>query len=51
MEMKGKFSLKMINKSEHKDKYFDSDYNFLWNYIDRVTKQRKVQKIQGNVLP
>ena len=37
MQSKGKFSMKMINKSEWKEKHFDSDYNFLCRYCDKVT--------------
>lgn len=29
METKGKFNIKMINKSEYRDKYFDEGYNFM----------------------
>ena len=37
METKGKFSMKMIKKSEWKEKHFDNDYNFLCRYCDKVT--------------
>lgn len=49
METKGKFNLKMLNKSEFREKHFDEDFNFLWGYIDRVTKQRKIQKMQVSI--
>lgn len=46
METKGKFSIKMINKSNHREKYFDSDYNFLYEYLDGITKNMAVKKMQ-----
>lgn len=46
METKGKFSIKMINKSNHREKYFDTDYNFLSEYVDGVTKNMAVKKMQ-----
>lgn len=38
METKGRFNIKMLNKSEFAEKYFDSDYNFLHQYFDKITK-------------
>jgi serine/threonine-protein kinase PRP4 len=41
METKGKFSIKMINKSIFKDKHFDNDLNFLHHEVDNITKEPK----------
>lgn len=49
METKGKFSNKMLRKSVFRDKHFDDDYNFLWNYVDKLSKEHKVQKMQVNI--
>lgn len=38
IETKGKFSNKMLNKSEFRFKHFDEEYNFFYNYYDRTTK-------------
>ena len=35
METKGKMTMKMINKSNFKEKYFDNDYNFLCKYVEK----------------
>lgn len=48
-ETKGKFSNKMLAKSAFQDKHFDDDYNFLWSYVDKVTKEHKMQKMQVTV--
>lgn len=48
-ETKGKFSNKMLAKSVFRDKHFDDDYNFLWTYVDKVTKEHKMQKMQVTV--
>lgn len=45
METKGKFSIKMLSKSEFREKHFDNDFNFLCHTIDKITKQPKVQKM------
>lgn len=38
METKGKFSIKMLNKSSFREKHFDDDHNFLWSFVDPITK-------------
>lgn len=38
METRGKFSVKMLKKCKHFDKYFDSEFNFLYTYYDKSTK-------------
>ena len=42
MEIKGKISNKMIKKGTAKDKHFDSNLNFQYLEIDKVTKKEKV---------
>ncbi|KAI6648867.1 Serine/threonine-protein kinase PRP4-like [Oopsacas minuta] len=42
MEMKGKFSNKMIKKGLAKDKHFDSQLNLQYLEIDKVTKKEKI---------
>lgn len=49
METKGKFSIKMLNKSVFRQKHFDDDHNFLWSFVDPITKENKIQKIQVGV--
>ena len=49
METKGKFSMKMLNKSFFVEKHFDSDHNFLFHCLDSLTKEPKVQKMQVNI--
>lgn len=51
METKGKFSMKMINKSEFKEKHFDGDYNFLFRYNDKYTNEARIKKIQPVITP
>jgi len=38
METKGKFSVKMLKKCKYFDKYFDSEFNFLYSFYDKSTK-------------
>ena len=42
MEIKGKISNKMIKKGTAKDKHFDSNLNFQYLEIDKVTKKEKI---------
>lgn len=49
METKGKFSIKMLSKSEFRDKHFDADFNFLYHTIDKISKQPKVQKMEVTI--
>ena len=42
MELKGKFSNKMIKKGVMKDKHFDSQLNFQYLEVDKVTKKEKI---------
>jgi serine/threonine-protein kinase PRP4 len=41
MEVKGKFPNKLIRKAQFKDQHFDSDCNFLYSEIDKVTEREK----------
>ena len=49
METKGRFSIKMLNKSIFRQKHFDHDLNFLHHQIDKITKQPKEVKMQVNI--
>lgn len=51
METKGKFTIKMLNKSFHREKYFDDDYNFLFRFKDKITGEEKVNKMQITITP
>ncbi|XP_057651943.1 serine/threonine-protein kinase PRP4 homolog [Diorhabda carinulata] len=42
MDVKGKFPNKVIRKGAFKDQHFDSNYNFLYHEIDKVTEREKV---------
>lgn len=39
MDVKGKFPNKVIRKGAFKDQHFDSNYNFLYHEIDKVTER------------
>ena len=39
MDLKGKMSNKFIRKGQFKDAHFDSNYNFLYQEIDKVTEK------------
>lgn len=39
MDLKGKFSNKVIRKGAFKDNYFDDNYNFLYREVDRLTER------------
>ncbi|XP_027203638.2 uncharacterized protein LOC113797461 isoform X1 [Dermatophagoides pteronyssinus] len=45
MDLRGKFSHRMIRKASFRDQHFDSDYNFLYQDIDRVTEKVKIVTI------
>ncbi|RWS05742.1 serine/threonine-protein kinase PRP4-like protein [Dinothrombium tinctorium] len=42
MDLKGKFSNKLIRKGAYKDQHFDANCNFLYQEIDKVTEREKV---------
>ncbi|RWS28390.1 Serine/threonine-protein kinase PRP4-like protein [Leptotrombidium deliense] len=42
MDLKGRFSNKMIRKGAFKDQHFDQNCNFLYQEIDKVTEREKV---------
>lgn len=37
MDLKGKFPNKIIRKGMFRDQHFDSNYNFLYHEVDKVT--------------
>ena len=45
MEIKGKLSNKMIKKGLAKDKHFDSQLNFQYLEVDKVTKKEKISTL------
>ena len=42
MDLKGKISTKVIRKGKFKDQHFDSQCNFLYHEVDRVTERVSV---------
>ncbi|CAH1967028.1 unnamed protein product [Acanthoscelides obtectus] len=42
MDVKGKFPNKVIRKGAFKDQHFDSNCNFLYHEIDKVTEREKI---------
>lgn len=42
MDMFGRFSVKQIRKGAFKDQHFDSNNNFLYKDIDKVTEKEKI---------
>ena len=46
METRGRFSVKMLKKCAHYHKYFDSEFNFLYSYYDKNTKENTVKNLQ-----
>lgn len=42
MDLRGKFSHRLIRMANTKDQHFDSDYNFLYQDLDRVTEKIKI---------
>ncbi|KAK4877752.1 hypothetical protein RN001_010258 [Aquatica leii] len=42
MDLKGKFPNKVIRKGAFKDQHFDSNCNFLYHEIDKVTEREKI---------
>ncbi|KAJ8668712.1 hypothetical protein QAD02_010375 [Eretmocerus hayati] len=42
MDLKGKMPNKLIRKGQFKDQHFDSNCNFLYHEVDRVTEREKV---------
>ncbi|XP_011495434.1 PREDICTED: serine/threonine-protein kinase PRP4 homolog [Ceratosolen solmsi marchali] len=49
MDLKGKMPNKLIRKGQFKDKHFDTNCNFLYQEVDRVTEREKV--VQMSTLP
>ena len=39
MEVKGKMSHKMVRKGMFREAHFDSNFNFLYHEVDRVTQK------------
>ena len=50
MELKGKFSNKMIRRGAFKDQHFDSNCNFMYQEIDKVTEREKIV-LMSNIKP
>jgi len=50
MEVKGKVPNKLIKKAQFKTNHFDSDSNFLFTEIDKVTDREKIVKM-ANIHP
>ncbi|VDO94233.1 unnamed protein product [Soboliphyme baturini] len=42
MDFKGKFPNKLVRKGQFKDQHFDSNCNFLYHEVDKVTQREKV---------
>jgi len=42
MDLKGKMGHKLVKKSAFKDNHFDSNFNFLYREVDKVTEKEKV---------
>lgn len=51
MQTRGRFSLKMLRKCRHFEKYFDSEYNFIMEYYDQQTKQLAVRVVTPAITP
>ncbi|XP_023247781.1 serine/threonine-protein kinase PRP4 homolog [Copidosoma floridanum] len=49
MDLKGKMPNKIIRKGQFKDHHFDTNCNFLYHEVDRVTEREKV--VQMSTLP
>ncbi|XP_032458183.1 serine/threonine-protein kinase PRP4 homolog isoform X1 [Nasonia vitripennis] len=49
MDLKGKMPNKLIRKGQFKDRHFDTNCNFLYHEVDRVTEREKV--VQMSTLP
>ena len=47
MELKGKMPHKMARKGMFRDQHFDSNFNFLYSEIDRVTEKVSFVLIEG----
>lgn len=50
MDLKGKFSNKMIRKGAFKEQHFDANCNFLYQEIDKVTEKEKIV-VMNNIKP
>lgn len=42
MDLRGKFSNRILRKATFKDQHFDDDYNFLYQDFDKVTEKPKI---------
>lgn len=51
METRGRFSIKMLKKCLHHNKYFDQESNFLYEYYDSNTKTNSIKKMQISITP
>lgn len=50
MDLKGKLSNKMIRKGAFRSQHFDSNNNFLYREIDKVTEKEKVV-VMSHIIP
>jgi serine/threonine protein kinase len=51
METRGRFSIKMLKKCLHVDRYFDQEFSFLQEFYDPNTKNNAVKKMQISITP
>lgn len=51
MESRGRFSIKMLKKCLHADRYFDQEHSFLCEYYDPHTKALATKKMQVSITP
>jgi|LakMenEpi03Aug12_release.lakeMendotaPanAssembly.Ray.scaffolds.fasta_scaffold4056033_1 hypothetical protein len=49
METKGKFNVKMLKNSNFRDKHFDNEHNFIYEYYDKSSKSDLRKKIQISI--
>lgn len=45
MDLRGKFSHRLLRKCEFRDQHFDGDYNFLYQDFDKVTEKEKIVRL------
>lgn len=50
MDLRGKFSHRLIRKATFRDQHFDHDFNFLYQDLDKVTEKVKIVTI-SNMAP
>lgn len=52
MDLKGKFPHKLVRKGIFKEKHFDSNFNFLYREVDKLTERvRSVSSLQIYIFP